>query len=121
MNNCFNLFNFKKDHYLYTGGNEARMKWFFSVYEASDFIQNRIEKNGGKVHEIFIEHEKDYNEIKHVLNGENLIFSNFDFSEIYLGTSWYVLVSSYAIINGGVIIQYEINFVVIFYFKGIHL
>jgi len=97
-------FNDKKNNrYYYKGKNLKyygldlekpvdRHKWFFSVYEARDFIENRILKNGGTVHEIFIEHEEDYNEIKNVINKENPIFSDFDFSEIYLGTSWYVLV-----------------------------
>ena len=72
---------------------EDRHKYFFSVYEAKAFVEYRAKKNSMKIVDIHIDHQDTLNEAKRLVEKESgaLIPAYFDFSEMYLGTSWYIL------------------------------
>lgn len=64
-----------------------RHKWFFSAYEAREFVSCRAKKNGFSIYDFFTGEDLS---IAKVLN-KKACFSGFNIKEVCAGTLWWVL------------------------------
>ena len=64
-----------------------RHKWFFSAYEAREFVSYRAKKNGFSIYDFFTGEDRS---IAKVLNTK-ACFPGFNIKEVCAGTLWWVL------------------------------